>query len=216
MQRIANSLSLILVVGVLTAMVFPLDEATKIIEASPIKNWTSNEQISYSDLNNNFNHLHANLGHGHGPIITANDIASNAAIRPEQTTFGLSTNRALVNVSTWKINPDAGTAYVQVNNTGSLVLTVTRIADSGVNIDGAAATGVLPDAGTNVYTVFYKAVAYDINDLSIICVDQASTPSLHSPLHIAVDCVYLLDLPSSLNYRAPSGISIQVYSNKVQ
>lgn len=48
--------------------------------ASSIKVWTSAETIRASDLNANFSHLHNNLGHGHGAVITNADIAADAGI----------------------------------------------------------------------------------------------------------------------------------------
>lgn len=48
--------------------------------ASSIKTWSSAETIRASDLNSNFSHLHSNLGHGHGTIITNADVSATAAI----------------------------------------------------------------------------------------------------------------------------------------
>ena len=200
--------------GLLMAVAWPLTEGVKTVEASPVKVWSSNEYIRYSDLNAVISHLHANLGHGHGAIITANDIASNAAIRPEQTTFGSSVNRTLVAVGTWEVNPDAG-AFLPINTSGELELTITPITGSGFNIDGAAGTGALSDAGTDIYTVFYKAVGFEIGDTGLICTDQGSTVSLSSPLHIAVDCFDLTDATPPSN-KVPNGVAVQVFSNKVQ
>lgn len=211
-----NRYSLLVVAAILTAMVWPLDEVTKIIEASPIKNWTSNEQITYTDLNNNFNHLHANLGHGHGPIITANDIASNAGIRPEQTTFGSSINRSLVFEGTFQENPDAGTIYIPLNYVGAQGVTVTEIT-GGFQIDGTVAAGSLTDAGTNIYTVFYKAVRLGAHPF-IACSDSTATSvSMVSPFQVKVLCVDLLTLDTGpVTYTIPSGVAIMVFNNKVQ
>lgn len=211
----SKTFTLVVLASILTAMVWPLEETTKIIEASPIKNWTSNENITYTDLNTNFNHLHANLGHGHGPIITANDIAANAGIRPEQTTFGSSINRALVFNGTFKDNPDAGVKYISVNGSGSLAVTLTEIPTSGFQIDAAAASGANPDGGSQVYTVFYKVVGLTAGDTGLICTDQGSGVSLSSPLHVAVDCFDLTD-PTPPSNKVPNSVSVMVFSNKVQ
>lgn len=200
------------VCGLLCAMTFPQIDDT--VMASPIKTWTSNEYIRYSDLNTVLQHLHANLGHGHGAIVTANDIASNAGIRPEQTTFGSSVNRTLVFVGTFTENPDAG-AYLPINTSGSLAVTVTPISTTGFNIDGAAMAGALSDGGTNIFTVFYKPVGLAVADTGIICTDQGSTAQLYSPLHIAVDCWDLTDATPPSNVR-PTGVSVEIYNNKVQ
>lgn len=181
-----------------------------IYEANPIKNWTSSEYVTYTDLNNNFNHLHANLGHGHGPIITANDISANAGIRPEQTTFGTAMNKNMVFNGTFKANPDGGANYILVNGAGSLSVNVS--VSPGINIDGAANAGTLSDGGTLKYTVFYKGVGFVIGDTGLACVDQGSTVNLASPFHIAVDCYDLTDAtpPSTKN---PTGFAVLVYNN---
>lgn len=201
------------VIGLALAVVFPV---TNQAEASPIKNWTSNEYVTASDLNANFNHLHANLGHGHGPIITAADISSSAGIRPEQTTFGASINRSLVHVGTYIENPDGGTAYMPINWTGTLAVTVTKIGTSGFEIDGAAAAGALSDGGVGIYTVFYRPVNFAIAD-SVLCSDQgAPGQTFGSPLHVAVDCYDLTDATWPMSNIDPSGVAIEIYSNKVQ
>lgn len=46
----------------------------------PIKNWSAGEYITAADLNAALNHLHTNLGHGHGPVIINADISGSAAI----------------------------------------------------------------------------------------------------------------------------------------
>jgi hypothetical protein len=48
--------------------------------AGPIKNWAAGEYITAADLNTTLNHLHSNLGHGHGSVITNADINGSAAI----------------------------------------------------------------------------------------------------------------------------------------
>ncbi len=203
-------------------MVWPLTESAKLIEASPIKNWTSNEQISYYDLNNNFNHLHANLGHGHGPIITANDIASNAGIRPEQTTFGLSSNRSQVFEGTFKINPDAGLAYLPINYNGTLAVSIARTAE-GYTITGGSQSGALTDAGTSVYTVItqalgtgYTPTAGATTNRFMLCWSIDNGPTFSSPLSIVSRCQDLgtaITTPTPVN---PQFVSVEVYNNKVQ
>ena len=216
MRKLAHSLGVLLVASVLTAMVWPLTDGMRIIEASPIKNWTSNEQITYNDLNTNFNHLHANLGHGHGPIITANDIASNAGIRPEQTTFGNAVSRNLVFEGTFLKNPDAGAAYLPINYSGSLAVTVAKVSTTGAIITGASASGLLPDAGTSMYTVFYKPTSSSLGGSGLwLCYDAVTSSLLYSPLSVSISCqdVTTWGTPTAGN---PPGLSVEVYSNKVQ
>ena len=214
------------VCGLLMAMAWPLSEVTHIVEASPIKNWNSNEYIRYSDLNNVVNHLHANLGHGHGAIITANDISSNAAIRPEQTTFGSTINRALVFAGTFGLNPDGGNAYVPINGTGTLAVTVSKTSissDGGtwsVVINGAAQSGLNLDSGVHVYTVMYRPVTFT-SYASIFCTDQGggtgSAGFTSSPIGFGVDCwdVTLLATPYAAAV-GPTGMAVEVYNNMVQ
>lgn len=184
------------------------------VGASPIKNWTSGEYVTYTDLNAVLNHLHANLGHGHGPIITAADISPSAAIRPEQTTFGSNINKTLVASGTWKINPDGGTYYLPVNYAGSLALTVVKVSTTGFGFTGVAASDLLSDGGTQIYTVFYQAVGFDIAD-SLLCVGQGSVLTLNPPLNMATDCYDLTDATWPMSMKNPSGVSVQVYSNAV-
>lgn len=47
---------------------------------SGIKVWSSGEAITYTDLNANFQHLHTNLGHAHGAVVTNADISTSAGI----------------------------------------------------------------------------------------------------------------------------------------
>jgi len=182
--------------------------------AGPIKNWTTGEYVTYTDLNATLNHLHSNLGHGHGPIITSADISPSANIRPEQTTFGASINKSMVANGVWKINPDGGTAYLPVNYSGTLDLTVYKISTTGFSVTGAPSSGLNSDGGTEVYSVFYRAVGFDIAD-SLLCVDQGSVVSLTSPVNLAVDCYDMTDATWPLSMKNPSGIAIQVFNNKV-
>ena len=180
--------------------------------ASPIKNWTTNEQVTYTDLNNNFNHLHANLGHGHGPIITANDIAANAAIRPEQTTFGSSINRALVFSGSFIRNADGGLPYLPVNAAGSISVTVNAAA-TGININGSASTGVNSDAGTQIYTVMFRAINDGTGGVNALvdCVEINS--SLSSPFIVNAYCSHWVGFDGGV---PPPGVAVEVYNNKVQ
>ncbi len=181
--------------------------------AAPIKNWTSSEYIAYTDLNNALNHLHANLGHGHGPIITNKDIASNAGIRPEQTTFGTANNRSLVHVGTYKINPDAGN-YLPVNYSGTLAVSIVPTSSTEVTITGAANAGVLTDGGLNIYTVFYRPVRLAADPLLTCSDTTAVLTSLVSPLAVRVICADTLSLVAGpATYTRPSGLSVEVYSN---
>lgn len=186
--------------------------------ASPIKNWSSNEYIRYSDLNNVVNHLHANLGHGHGAIITANDIASNAGIRPEQTTFGSSINRTLVHIGTYNKNPDGGTAYIPINYSGELAVSVATSAN-GFSITGAAATGANPDAGTYIYTVFTKGTDAHLGPTAyaaFICYAANASSVLQSPLSHAELCQTVASFGGAAAYLSPNAVSVAIYSNKVQ
>lgn len=169
---------------------------------SPIKNWTSNEYVTYTDLNNNFNHLHANLGHGHGPIITSDDIAPNAGIRPEQTTFA--NQQRIVANGVWRINPDGG-AFIPVNYSGTLPITVGRTT-TGVRVQGAAQTGYNADGGTEVYNMTYTPF-----DLYIGCF--ARSFNYTSPFDVYIDC-YNSPASSTVD-KIPAAIGIQVYTNKV-
>jgi hypothetical protein len=192
-----------------------------LLMAGPIKNWTSNEYITYTDLNNNFNHLHASAGHGHGPIITAADISASAGIRPEQTTFGNSISRNSVFNGTFKANPDGGTVYVLVNAVGSLNVTVTKFlgtdgGGNGFSIDGAAQAGALADGGNQIFTVAYQPRGIEVSAFPpVLCLDQSTTVTLNSPFHLAADCFELYSLPSKY-YRAPGALEVEVYNNKVQ
>lgn len=187
-----------------------------VVGASPIKNWTSGEYVTYSDLNAVLNHLHANLGHGHGPIITAADISPSAAIRPEQTTFGAATNRNLVFEGTFQRNSDGGSAYLPINTGGTLSVTVasnaaTVASSSGFVINGAAATGANADGGSAVYTVFHSVIG--TADGHVFCVNS-SDPTLASPLQVITYCdKFLGDTP--VGGLAPTIVSVQVYSNAV-
>lgn len=194
------------VCGLLMAMTFP--QIDDLAMASPIKNWTSNEYIRYSDLNNVVNHLHANLGHGHGAIITANDIASNAGIRPEQTTFGTAVNRALVHEGTYSRNPDGGSAYVPFNYSGSLVVTITSTL-TGFTLTGSAESGAGPDGGAAIYTVMHSAMG---DGGATDCWTLNS--SLTSPLSLTAYCDYTVG--AAAGGFPPFGVAVQVYSNKVQ
>ena len=166
-------------------------------------------------MNATLNHLHSNLGHGHGPIITAADISPSAAIRPEQTTFGSSLNRSLVYEGTFMHNPDAsmgtnGSQYIPVNFSGSLSVSVVDNIN-GFVINGVASTGNLTDGGVNVYTVMYKVNGADAGHL--LCVDS-SDPKLYSPLQVVGYCDKLLgDTP--VGGVAPPGLSVMVFDNKV-
>lgn len=189
--------------------------AGAVVTASPIKNWTTSEYVTYTDLNNNFNHLHANLGHGHGPIITADDISSSAKIRPEQTTFGASINKSMVFVGTFRTNPDGGSAYTSINSTGSLVVNVTKSVN-GYTVLAASAYGINSDGGTSIYTIFNKSVGYGSAGNSL-CYDTLASTTLISPLSLSVDCINVASLPTGpITYLSPSGVAIEVYSNKVQ
>lgn len=188
-------------------------DPTKEQQANPIKNWTNSEYVTYTDLNNNFNHLHANLGHGHGPIITANDISSNAGIRPEQTTFGTNLNHALVAVGSWAKNPDAG-AFLPINTSGTLALTITP-SSNGVTITGAAEAGGLSDGGTNIYTVFTRSLS-KVSATRSICMDDSSSIILSSPLTVNVACHPVDGIAYIPGFIVPEGISVEVYNNKVQ
>ncbi len=204
--------------SMLTAMVWPLEEATKIIEASPIKNWTSNEYVTYTDLNNNFNHLHANLGHGHGPIITANDISSNAQIRPEQTTFGpsLTTSRGLVYVGTHIINPDGGTLYNKLNYAGTLSVDVYRSA-SGYTVSAGAGSGALQDAGTMIYSIFTQQLDLGLTASNLtMCFPAYASTVLASPLTYSAICQTVASFSTVAVNAPPPAVSVQIYSNKVQ
>ena len=182
--------------------------------ASPIKNWTSGEYVTYSDLNATLNHLHNSVGHNHGPVITAADISASAGIRPEQTTFGSNINKTLVASGTWKINPDGGTYYLPVNYAGTLSLTVTRVGSTGVRVEGAAASGTNADGGSDIYTYTLQPVGFDIAD-SLYCVNQGSVGSLSPPLHIVTDCYDLYDATWPMSMKNPSGVSVLIYSNAV-
>lgn len=48
--------------------------------SGPIHTWVAGEYITYTDLNANLQHLHNNLGHGHGPVLVNADINTSAAI----------------------------------------------------------------------------------------------------------------------------------------
>jgi hypothetical protein len=182
-----------------------------LLMAGPIKNWTSNEYITYTDLNNNFNHLHASVGHGHGPVITAADISSNAGIRPEQTTFGNSIGRNLVFSGTFQKNPDAGTAYLLVNAVGSLNVTATKTA-GGVDFTGAAQAGALIDAGTKIYTTTYNPLSDGSDNTQC----YTSTVTLSSPFFLSLACYDVPSLPTVVTSKSPVLISVEVYNNKVQ
>lgn len=189
----------------------PPQQLGPVYEANPIKNWTSSEYVTYTDLNNNFNHLHANLGHGHGPIITANDISASAGIRPEQTTFGAGIAN-LVHLGSYRYNPDGGSAYLQTNAKGSLGITVNTTA-TGFTITGAASTDKLADGGSNVYTVFVTpAYAPSINR-AVTCVNDTNDFLYATPLFISFDCydIDALDIPTAA---VPGAVFIQIYSNK--
>lgn len=182
-----------------------------IYEANPIKNWTSSEYVTYTDLNNNFNHLHANLGHGHGPIITANDISANAGIRPEQTTFGAGINRNLVFEGTFTHNPDASwgtlnSIYMPINASGTLAVTV-RDNINGANIT-ATGSGTLSDGGSQIYTVFYRSHGADAGN--ILCVD-VNNANLSSSLSLNIFCDDPFGTPGG--GISPAGLSLLIYSN---
>ena len=61
---------------VLTLLVVAVPSAI----AGAIKVWSTGETLSPTDLNANFAHLHAAVGHAHGAVITNADIKSSAAI----------------------------------------------------------------------------------------------------------------------------------------
>jgi hypothetical protein len=182
-----------------------------VYEANPIKNWTSSEYVTYTDLNNNFNHLHANLGHGHGPIITANDISANAGIRPEQTTFGTGVAN-LVHLGNWKTNPDGGALYVPVNAKGPLSVSVSTTAD-GFSITGASSSDKLADGGSNVYDVFITPAYAPSTNRAVLCGNSTNDFLYATPLFIQFKCydVDALDIPTAA---VPGAIMIQIYSNK--
>lgn len=48
--------------------------------AGPIKVWAASEYITAADINANFAHLHASVGHNHGAVITNADISASAGI----------------------------------------------------------------------------------------------------------------------------------------
>ena len=179
--------------------------------AGPIKNWTTGEYVTYTDLNATLNHLHSNLGHGHGPIITSADISPSANIRPEQTTFGASINKSLVFVGTFRRNPDGGTAYVPTNTSGTLAVSVNGNVN-GFVISGAASSGFLSDGGTDKYTVFYTTVGGDAG--TILCV-PISDPTLSSPLSLATYCDGVFGT-TPVGGLVPPGVSVQVFDNKAQ
>lgn len=181
------------------------------VGASPIKNWTSGEYVTYTDLNAVLNHLHANLGHGHGPIITAADISPSAAIRPEQTTFGSNINRSMVYTGTWVINPDGGTAYLPVNQSGSLAVTVSKQSTYGVRLDAAAASGALADGGTMIYTVIFNNAGIDAFDGT--CFPMTGGTNLASPLSFVLTCKSMGGPTWPLTSVNPTDISFAVYSN---
>lgn len=180
--------------------------------ASPIKNWTSGEYVTYSDLNATLNHLHNSVGHNHGPVITAADISASAGIRPEQTTFGSNINRNLVFVGSFMANPDGGTSYLPINTSGTLAVTVSKQSTYGVRIEGAASSGLLSDGGTAIYTVLFNTIgtfAY-----SEICRTMTGSTNLTAPLSFVLRCSSwggtwpLADVN-------PNDIAFAIYSNAV-
>lgn len=182
--------------------------------ANPIKSWTSNEYVTFSDLNKNFDHLHSNLGHGHGPIITANDIASNAGIRPEQTTFGAGVAN-MVHVGSYQSNPDGGTAYLTTNMKGSLAVTVTATT-TGFSLTGAASTDRLSDGGTNVYSVFVTPAYSRTTNRPTLCANITNNLVYPTPLFINFDCYDITSTAfGTLARVVPGAVMVQIYSNKV-
>lgn len=189
--------------------------------ASPIKNWTTNEYVTYSDLNAALNHLHASAGHGHGPVITAADISSSAGIRPEQTTFGSSLSRNLVHTGTWKINPDAGVDYIPVNYSGTLSVAVSKSTD-GYAVTGATSSGTNVDGGSAIYTVISQAIgtgySYAGVDTAryVLCWNNTNTPTFASPLAINYRCQDIAVAYTTPTPVSPQYVTVEVYNNKVQ
>lgn len=124
--------------------------------AGPIKVWSNGEILSSSDLNAALAHLHASVGHGHGPVITNADISASAGIAQSKIAFSIPLPKALFQVGTSAGAPcTSGTCTLVGTNTSQLgTLTVTRASAGNYNI---AWTTALTDA--NYYPIFIAGAA---------------------------------------------------------
>lgn len=180
--------------------------SVQVTTASPIKNWTSNEYVTYTDLNNALNHLHANLGHAHGPIITSADISGSAGITATQTAFPNALK--LVANGTWNINPDGGTAYVPMNFSGTFAVTVTKLSTTGYTISGPSGSGNNSDGGTQVFTIIQTGHGAST---PVIC-NPDFPVNFNGPLNVQYACTDVATPATKLN---PSQVNLVIYDNRV-
>lgn len=90
--------------------------------AGPIKVWSTGSTVSAADLNANFAHLHANVGHGHGAILVNADIASSAAISHAKLATPALLPKAVAQVGSVALACTAGTCAQ--NNAAGLTASV--------------------------------------------------------------------------------------------
>lgn len=102
--------------------------------AGPIKVWSNGEILSSSDLNAALSHLHASVGHGHGPVIVNADISASAGIAQSKIAFSVPPIKAFLTVGTpGSPCTAAGTCTLFDTSTSALgTATVTRGATAGL------------------------------------------------------------------------------------
>lgn len=125
--------------------------------ASTIKTWSGGETVRATDLNANFSHLHSNLGHGHGAVITNSDVSASAAI-------------AHTKLATPTLVPKAWGRVVSCDLTAAAGTTCGTMYDNGVAFVSSSASlyvNVFLDALPS--TANFMAIATS-GDPQIICV----------------------------------------------
>ena len=106
--------------------------AAALFMAGPVKVWDSGESITSADLNATISHLHANLGHGHGPVIVNADVATSAAISHSKLATPALVPKAWASITTACATPATCTL-----------------------VDSSVATGVVGTANPGEYTVSF-------------------------------------------------------------
>ncbi len=113
----------------------------------PIHTWVAGEYIDASRLNAALQHLHANLGHGHGPVLVNGDINGSAAIAHSKLATPGLLPKAWVALSAACATSGAGAACTAVDSSGSAVVTSTGTTDGEYTVTfptrGDANYGVL-------------------------------------------------------------------------
>lgn len=118
--------------------------------AGTVKTWSAGEYITAGDLNSTIAHLHASVGHGHGPVIVNSDVSASAAIAHSK-------------LATPALVPKAWAAMTATCSTGACTMVdtseIASIVYSGVTDGGV---------GVGQYTVTYSVPRVDSSYMTLV------------------------------------------------